>query len=102
MSASVKCPLPPSTVCLPAARFTLPRAGAGAGGDALAALAQLGERDREALLLHAWEGLDHADAGTVMGCSPGAFAVRLHRARRRFARELERLESATATAEAGR
>jgi RNA polymerase sigma factor (sigma-70 family) len=61
-------------------------------GRALAALAGLGERDREALLLHAWEGLDHAGAGTVMGCSAAAFAVRLHRARRRFARELGRLD----------
>ena len=61
-------------------------------GRALAALAALGERDREALLLHAWEGLDHAGAGTVMGCSAAAFAVRLHRARRRLAKELERLD----------
>jgi RNA polymerase sigma factor (sigma-70 family) len=61
-------------------------------GRALTALASLGERDREALLLHAWEGLDHAEAGTVMGCSASTFAVRLHRARRRFARELRRLD----------
>lgn len=61
---------------------------------ALTALAALGERDREALLLHAWECLDHAEAGAVMGCSAAAFAVRLHRARRRFERELERVDAA--------
>jgi RNA polymerase sigma-70 factor, ECF subfamily len=61
---------------------------------ALAALASVGERDREALLLHAWDGLDHAEAGTVMGCSAAAFAVRLHRARRRFERELEQVDAA--------
>jgi RNA polymerase sigma factor (sigma-70 family) len=61
---------------------------------ALTALASLGERDREALLLHAWEGLDHSEAGTVLGCSAGAFAVRLHRARQRFERELQRVDAA--------
>ena len=63
-------------------------------GRALTALASLGERDREALLLHAWEGLGHAEAGIVMGCSPATFAVRLHRARRRFERELARVDAA--------
>ena len=63
-------------------------------GRALRALASLGERDREALLLHAWEGLDHAEAGTVMGCSAATFAVRLHRARQRFERELARVDAA--------
>jgi RNA polymerase sigma-70 factor (ECF subfamily) len=50
-----------------------------------AALACLGALDREALLLVAWEGLDHQDAASVMGCSTGAFSVRLHRARRKLA-----------------
>ena len=47
-----------------------------------AALALLGERDREALLLIAWEGLSVSEAAVVVGCSRAAFAVRLHRARR--------------------
>lgn len=64
--------------------------------EVLDALAALGERDREALLLHAWEGLDHADAGTVTGCSAATFAVRLHRARDRFARALAKPERAKA------
>jgi RNA polymerase sigma-70 factor (ECF subfamily) len=64
----------------------------GQEGVVLAALAALPERDREALLLHAWEGLDHAGAGTVMGCSAAAFGVRLHRARQRFARVLAELD----------
>ena len=70
----------------------------GEDGQVLTALASLRERDREALLLHAWEGLDHADAGTVMGCSAGAFAVRLHRARERFARSLADLDPVGASA----
>ena len=35
------------------------------------ALASLRERDREALMLVAWDGLDHRTAATVMGCSTG-------------------------------
>ena len=73
-------------------------AAPGAEARTLAALATLRERDREALLLHAWDGLDHAEAGTVMGCSAAAFGVRLHRARERFARALadhDRLETSS-------
>ena len=51
----------------------------------LTALADLGPRDREALLLTAWDGLSAAAAATVAGCSPEAFRVRLSRARRRLA-----------------
>lgn len=64
----------------------------------LDALASLRERDREALLLHAWDGLDHAEAGTAMGCSAATFAVRLHRARDRLAQALAELEGAEASA----
>jgi RNA polymerase sigma factor (sigma-70 family) len=51
----------------------------------LRALARLGERDREILLLVAWEDLDPASAAAAVGCSRATFAVRLHRARRRLA-----------------
>jgi RNA polymerase sigma factor (sigma-70 family) len=53
-----------------------------------AALQRLGERDRGALMLVAWEGLAPAQAARAAGCSRGAFAVRIHRARTRLAREL--------------
>ena len=49
---------------------------------------RLGERDREALLLVAWEGFSVAEAAVVLGCSRGAFAVRLHRARRKLGQRL--------------
>ena len=52
------------------------------------AFACLPERDREALTLIAWDGLDHRTAASVMGCSTGSLTVRLHRARRRLARAL--------------
>lgn len=54
----------------------------------LAALGRLSEREREVLRLAAWEGLDAPRAAATLGCSRGAYAVRLHRARRRLAREL--------------
>ena len=53
-----------------------------------AALGRLSERDREALRLVAWEGLERERAARAAGCSTGAFAVRLHRARRRLVKEL--------------
>jgi RNA polymerase sigma-70 factor, ECF subfamily len=59
-----------------------------------AALACLPARDQEVLTLTAWDGLDAAGVAHAMGCSLANVAVRLHRARRRLARELERLEDA--------
>jgi RNA polymerase sigma-70 factor, ECF subfamily len=52
------------------------------------ALAALPARDREALTLIAWDGLEHRVAASVMGCSTTAFTVRVHRARRRLERAL--------------
>jgi RNA polymerase sigma-70 factor (ECF subfamily) len=51
---------------------------------ARAALEQLRPEDRELLMLVAWEGLDAASVSQVLDISPGAVAVRLHRARRRL------------------
>ncbi len=50
----------------------------------LGALARLRNRDREILLLIAWEDLDPVSAAAALGCSRATFAVRLHRARRRL------------------
>lgn len=50
----------------------------------LRALGRLTRREREALLLVAWDGLTSAQAAAVVGCSASAFGVRLHRARRRL------------------
>jgi RNA polymerase sigma-70 factor, ECF subfamily len=54
-----------------------------------AALRQLTERDREILLLAAWERLDRAGLATTLGCSKTAAGVRLFRARKRLAAALE-------------
>jgi RNA polymerase sigma-70 factor, ECF subfamily len=63
-------------------------------GDGLLRMAinQLSERDREVLLLSAWEGLSPVELAAVLGCSRTAAATRLHRARKRLETALERLE----------
>jgi len=54
-----------------------------------AGLLALSPREREALLLVAWEGLSPDRAARATGCSAAAFRVRLHRARRHLAGHLE-------------
>jgi RNA polymerase sigma-70 factor (ECF subfamily) len=56
------------------------------------ALASLSAGDREVLMLVAWEGLEPRRAAVVVGCSPRAFAMRLHRARRRLAAAMGELD----------
>jgi RNA polymerase sigma factor (sigma-70 family) len=52
------------------------------------ALASLRPAEQEVLRLIAWDDLTPEQASKLLGCSPGAFRVRLHRARRRLAGEL--------------
>ncbi len=60
------------------------------------ALAELSGPDRELLLLIAWDGLDPVRAAAALGCTRATLAVRLHRARRRLAAALARVEAADA------
>jgi RNA polymerase sigma-70 factor, ECF subfamily len=53
-----------------------------------AALAELSEPDREALMLVYWDDLTTAEAAAAMKTTPAAMRVRLYRARRQLAREL--------------
>ena len=53
----------------------------------------LAEKDREALLLIAWDDLTPALAAASLGISPAAFRVRLHRARRRLSELLTKQAS---------
>jgi RNA polymerase sigma-70 factor (ECF subfamily) len=57
------------------------------------ALAELPEDVREVLMLRAWEGLSSREAAAVLGCSPVAYRIRLHRARGRLRRALTELET---------
>jgi RNA polymerase sigma-70 factor (ECF subfamily) len=55
----------------------------------LEALARLSDRDREVLLLIAWEGLTPARAALTLEIAPNTCSARLSRARRRFQVELD-------------
>jgi RNA polymerase sigma-70 factor, ECF subfamily len=54
------------------------------------AVQRLSAAQREVVLLVAWEGLSNREAAIALGCSTPAFELRLHRARRRLAKELAR------------
>ncbi len=56
----------------------------------IASLERLSTKDQEVLALAAWEQLSPREAAVVMGMSPARYRVRLHRAKRRLLRELER------------
>ncbi|GGU37589.1 RNA polymerase sigma factor [Actinomadura livida] len=67
----------------------------------LRAMATLPEGDREILILVAWHGLAPRDAAKVVGCSPAALRVRLHRARRRLLRAADTAPGETGQGETG-
>lgn len=59
-------------------------APAGEGAEVLRAIGELGDEDRELLLLVSWEELSPGQAARVLGISSPAARSRLHRARRRL------------------
>ena len=64
------------------------RAGEDHDGPAFVALASLAPPDQELLRLVAWEELGNHGIAQVLGITPNAVAIRLHRARARFAEAL--------------
>jgi RNA polymerase sigma factor (sigma-70 family) len=67
-------------------------APAGEAAEVLRAMGELGEDDRELLLLVSWEGLSPAAAAKVLGVTALAARSRLHRARRRLRKLVEERE----------
>ena len=67
-------------------------AGEDRDGPAFVALTTLSPADQELLRLVAWEELGNQQIAAVLGISPNAVAIRLHRARARFADALSRQE----------
>jgi RNA polymerase sigma-70 factor (ECF subfamily) len=61
--------------------------------DVLRALAELPAKDREVLILTAWQELTPHEAAQVVGATPTAIRVRLHRARRRLRQQLGSTEA---------
>jgi RNA polymerase sigma factor (sigma-70 family) len=62
----------------------------------LEALAGLSEREREVLMLTAWEELSSSEAARVLGCSATAYRIRLHRARNRLRERLAQTDPGAA------
>jgi RNA polymerase sigma-70 factor (ECF subfamily) len=62
----------------------------GSDSELIAALQCLSTTDQEILALAAWEELKPREAAVVLDVSPAWYRVRLHRAKRRLLRELER------------
>lgn len=58
--------------------------------EVLVALRGLRPVEQEVLRLAAWEGLTNAELAVALGCSENAAAIRLHRARKRLAEQLEK------------
>lgn len=58
--------------------------------EVLAAAARLRRRDQEILRLAAWEELPHDQIGGLLGISVAAVDQRLHRAKKRLAKEYEK------------
>jgi RNA polymerase sigma factor (sigma-70 family) len=67
-------------------------APSGEAAEVLRAMGELGEEDRELLLLVSWEELSPAETARVLGISSLAARSRLHRARRRLRTLLEQTE----------
>jgi RNA polymerase sigma-70 factor (ECF subfamily) len=57
----------------------------------LAATARLRPADQEILRLAAWEELPHEQIGRLLGCSVAAVDQRIHRAKKRLAKEYRRV-----------
>jgi RNA polymerase sigma-70 factor (ECF subfamily) len=53
------------------------------------ALAGLDDRERELLHLWAWEQLEPAEIAVVLGLTPNAVSIRLHRAKKKLGENLE-------------
>lgn len=69
------------------------RAGEDHEGPAFVALGSLPPADQEVLRLVAWEDLGNREIAAVLGVTPNAVAIRLHRARARFANALAAAEA---------
>ncbi|MFD3450616.1 RNA polymerase sigma factor [Streptomyces sp. NPDC058691] len=66
-----------------------------------AALRGLGSVDREVVLLWAWEGLTPREIAQVVGMTPNAVSIRLHRAKKKLAALLERKNGTAAAHKTG-
>jgi RNA polymerase sigma factor (sigma-70 family) len=81
------------TLATALARRVLPPDPYGQSAMLRAALAILGDDDRELLMLAAWDGLAPAEIALAIGLAAGTVRVRLHRARARLRRALKEIDT---------
>lgn len=72
-----------------------------ARADIVAAMRLLPAPEREALILVAWGDLEPRLAAALLGCSPGTFAVRVHRGRQHLMKILASSDLVTTPLGAG-
>jgi RNA polymerase sigma-70 factor (ECF subfamily) len=60
-----------------------------------AALASLGDTDRDVVIMRCWDGLAITDIAVLLHCTPNAVSVRLHKARRKLIDRLHEKDSVT-------
>lgn len=65
------------------------------------ALGALSADDRDLLIMRAWDELTVGEMAVILGCSPNAVSLRLYKARRRLACEMQRKENPAAGHVAG-
>ncbi len=53
------------------------------------AFSRLASKDQEVLRMVTWDELSNEEAAEVLGCSKNALAIRIHRARRQLARQMQ-------------
>jgi RNA polymerase sigma-70 factor (ECF subfamily) len=70
----------------------LPPADGAEDGDLWQALSRLSLEDRDLLIMRAWDELPVQEMAVLLGCTPNAASLRLHKARRRLAVALGRTE----------
>ena len=58
-------------------------------------MATLRPAEAELLRLWAWEQLTPGEIATVLGITPNAASIRLHRARRKLGKELRKIQQAS-------
>lgn len=64
------------------------QAGAESSYDVIDALGRLAQRHREILILVFWDNLTTAELAQFLGCTEGAASVRIHRAKKAFAKSM--------------
>lgn len=76
--------------------------GLGERDTLVAAFTALDPGDRDLLIMRTWDGLAVTDIAVLLGCTPNAASIRIHKARRRLAEALEPEDTVASRTSTGR